>query len=82
MGMRGRKTRRMVRTRSVAPRGGHAALWGYGYADLAELLGYGPHQLGAVRQAVHRGLFDPGDLASIFAFKAVRDARRARKETR
>lgn len=48
-------------------------LWGYGYTDLALLLGTSE---GAVRQAVLRGSFDPGDLASVFAFFAKRQARK------
>jgi hypothetical protein len=66
----------MVTTRERAPRGGHSRLWGYGYADLAALLGY--RSVAAVRNAVCRRLFDPGDLASVFNFKARRDARRKR----
>lgn len=80
--MAARKTRRMVTTEERASRGGHSVLWGYGYATLAVFLGYGPHQLGALRQAVHKGRLDPASLDSIYAFKQRRDARTARKEKR
>lgn len=71
----------MVTTLERAPRGGHTMLWGFGYETLALYLGYEPHQMGALRQAVHTGRLDPTSFDSIFEFKARRDRRRQRKET-
>ncbi len=68
------KTRRTVRTNSRAPRGGHTALWGYGYDELRVLFGF--RSAGSVRNAVSRKAFDPTDLLSIFAFLQKRMARR------
>ena len=47
-------------------------LWAYGYADLARLFGMTPS---AVRQAVYRGSFDPGDLESVMQYAARRRER-------
>jgi hypothetical protein len=51
-----------------------AHLWAYGYADLALLFGMTE---GAVRQAVRRGAFDPGNLESVFEHLQRRRARTA-----
>lgn len=57
-----------LRLRRDPPRGGHPKLFGYSFATLAKLFGFKSE--GSVRNAVHRGAFDPSDLASIFAFYA------------
>jgi hypothetical protein len=56
-----RKTLRR-RVRTEAKRG--ARVWGYGYAQLAELLGTSED---AVRQQASRGVLDPSKLESICA---------------
>ncbi len=57
-------------------RQGRPAIFAYGYGDLADFLGF--RNIGSVRNAVSKGLFDPANLESIFAFKA---RARKRKET-
>jgi len=60
----------------LLPRRGRPASFAYGYADLAQLFGY--RNVGSVRNAIHRRLFDPSDLESVLAFAAQR--RRGRKK--
>lgn len=72
------KKRRLVILSEPTPRGGHPLLWGYGYETIRRFLGY--RNVGSVRNAVAKKLFDPSDLDSIFAFQQQR--RRRRKELR
>jgi len=61
-----RATRHMVELpRTQRGRCGRPRTWGYGYPELAALLGMTEV---AVRQAVARRAFMPGDLASVVVF--------------
>lgn len=62
----GRKSRRLVDVSDRVLPSRSVRLWAYGYADLAAFLGM---KEDAVRQAVNRGTFDPGDLTSVCVFK-------------
>lgn len=74
--MADRKRRSLVITSGRIPPRGRPRIWAYGYADLAVLFEMTER---AVRQAVHRGRVVPGDLASVLAFLAHRQARAARR---
>jgi hypothetical protein len=63
------KARRVVEMTRPPTRGGHPRTWGYGYPELAALFGMTE---GAVRQAVLRRSFVPGDLGSVLAFAVKR----------
>lgn len=62
----GRKSRRLVEVSDRVLPNRSVRLWAFGYADLAAFLGM---KEDAIRQAVNRGTFDPGDLSSLHAFK-------------
>jgi hypothetical protein len=52
--------RRVVEVSESIPKRGK--LWAFGYGEVSKLLGLSEW---AVRQRVHRGLLDPGDLKSL-----------------
>lgn len=62
-----KKFRRVVET-PRRPGRGRPRIWGYGYPELATLLGMSQV---AVRQAVFMKRFDPGDLVSVATFAAA-----------
>lgn len=67
--MNKRRPRRAVIVSNLVPRRGRPRLWGYGYADLALLLGCSE---AAVRQLAARRVFDPACLGSVFALWRAR----------
>ena len=70
------KRRSVVRTSGLIPRRGRPVLWAVGYADLALLFGM---TVAAVRKAVARGQFNPGDLGSVIAYATARAAKQERR---
>lgn len=60
-----RRCRRFVNVTTRVKRGRGVKLFAYSYADLSALLALSEP---AIRQAVKRGKFEPGDLRSVFEF--------------
>jgi hypothetical protein len=64
-GKQNKLPRRGVIISDRVPRKGRPRIWGFGYADFAELLGTTPE---SARQLVLKGKFNPADLRSICEF--------------